>query len=145
FHLTSSERRTLMVAGAAAGMSATFATPVAAALLSVELLLFEWKPRSLIPVAMASAAAAAARRYVLGLGPLFPVLPHSLLVGPKGLLGCVVIGVLAGALSVLLTLGVYGSDDSFQQFAIHWSWWAAIGAIVVGVGGFILRAAPVIG
>jgi len=145
FHLTSSERRTLMVAGAAAGMSATFATPVAAALLSVELLLFEWKPRSLIPVAMASAAAAAARRYVLGLGPLFPVLPHSLLVGPKGLLGCVVIGVLAGALSALLTLGVYRSEDAFQKLPIHWMWWPAIGAIVVGVGGFIFPPALGVG
>ena len=73
FHLTSAERKTLLVAGAAAGMSATFAAPVAAVLLAVELLLFEWKPRSLIPVALASATAAAARRYLLGLGPLFPV------------------------------------------------------------------------
>lgn len=73
FHLTSAERKTLLVAGAAAGMSATFATPVAAVLLAVELLLFEWKPRSLIPVAIASATAAVIRRYIIGLGPLFPV------------------------------------------------------------------------
>ena len=73
FHLTSAERKTLLVAGAAAGMSATFASPVAAVLLAVELLLFEWKPRSFIPVALASATAAAARRSLLGLGPLFPV------------------------------------------------------------------------
>lgn len=145
FHLTSSERRTLMVAGAAAGMSATFATPVAAALLSVELLLFEWKPRSLIPVAMASAAAAAARRYVLGLGPLFPVPSHSLFVGPKGLLGCVVIGLLAGALSALLTLGVYRSEDAFQKLPIHWMWWPPIGAVVVGLGGFIFSPALGVG
>ena len=76
FHLTSAERKTLLVAGAAAGMSATFAAPVAAVLLAVELLLFEWKPRSLIPVALASATAAAMRRYIIGLGPLFPVPPH---------------------------------------------------------------------
>jgi len=69
FHLTAAERKTLLIAGAAAGMSATFATPVAAVLLAVELLLFEWKPRSAIPVALASAAAGAARRYILGLGP----------------------------------------------------------------------------
>src|SRR5262245_36194614 len=74
-HLTSAERNTLLVAGAAGGMSATFASPVAAALLAVELLLFEWKPRSLIPVALASASAAAMRRYIIGLGPLFPVPP----------------------------------------------------------------------
>ena len=72
FHLTSAERKTLLVAGAAAGMSATFAAPLAAVLLAVELLLFEWKPRSLIPVALASATAAAMRRYIIGRGPLFP-------------------------------------------------------------------------
>ena len=72
FHLTSAERKTLLVAGAAAGMSATFAAPLAAVLLAVELLLFEWKPRSLIPVALASATAAAVRRYILGLGPALP-------------------------------------------------------------------------
>ena len=97
FHLTAAERKTLLVAGAAAGMSATFATPVAAVLLAVELLLFEWKPRSAIPVALASATAGAARRYILGLGPLFPVPPHPHFIGPQGLLGCVVAGLLAGA------------------------------------------------
>ena len=71
FHLTAIERRTLLVAGAAAGMSATFAAPVSAVLLAVELLLFEWKPRSVIPVALASAAAAATRWSVLGHGPLW--------------------------------------------------------------------------
>jgi len=145
FHLTSSERRTLMVAGAAAGMSATFATPVAAALLAVELLLFEWKPRSVIPVAMASAAAAAARRYVLGVGPLFPVPQHALLLGPQGLLGCLAVGLLAGALSALLTLGVYRSEDAFQKLPIHWMWWPPIGAIVVGLGGFIFPSALGVG
>src|SRR5208282_3903919 len=87
FKLSSVERKTLLVAGAAGGMSATFAAPIAAALLAVELLLFEWKPRSLIPVALASAAAAATRRYIIGLGPLFPVPPHEVFIGPRGLLG----------------------------------------------------------
>src|SRR2546421_8691402 len=87
FHLTSAERKTLLVAGAAAGMSATFAAPVAAVLLAVELLLFEWKPRSLVPVALASATAAAARRYIMGMGPLFPVAPHPAFIGPAGLIG----------------------------------------------------------
>src|SRR5579872_1100503 len=104
FHLTAAERKTLLVAGAAAGMSATFATPIAATLLAVELLLFEWRPRSFIPVALASATAGAARRYILGLGPLFPVPAHPVFIGPQGLMGCVVAGVLAGVLSVLLTL-----------------------------------------
>src|ERR1022692_4458641 len=85
FHLTSAERKTLLVAGAAAGMSATFAAPLAAVLLAVELLLFEWKPRSLIPVALASTTAMALRRYIMGPGPLFPVPPHPAFIGPQGL------------------------------------------------------------
>src|SRR5262245_14088025 len=89
FHLTSAERKTLLVAGAAGGMSATFASPVAAAVLAVELLLFEWKPRSVIPVMLASASAAAMRRYIIGMGPLFVVPPHPLFIGPQGLIGCV--------------------------------------------------------
>src|SRR5205085_5364314 len=88
FHLTSAERKTLLVAGAAGVMSATFASPVAAVLLAVELLLFEWKPRSLVPVALASAVAAVVRRYLLGFGPLFPVPEHPLHVSPVSLLGC---------------------------------------------------------
>src|SRR5207245_1652919 len=80
----------LLVAGAAAGMSATFAAPVASVLLAVELLLFEWKPRSAIPVALASVAAAAVRGHVLGMGPLFPVPAHSAFIGATGLAGCIV-------------------------------------------------------
>jgi H+/Cl- antiporter ClcA len=144
-HLTSAERKTLLVAGAAAGMSATFASPVAAVLLAVELLLFEWKPRSLIPVALASAAAAAARRYILGMGPLFPVPPHAAFIGPGGLLGCVIVGVLAGALSALLTLAVYASEDAFQRLPIHWMWWPAIGGLVIGIGGLIFPQALGVG
>ena len=136
-HLTSTERKTLLVAGAAGGMSATFASPVAAVLLAVELLLFEWKPRSLIPVALASAAAAAARRYILGMGPLFPVLLHPVFIGPKGLLGCVLVGLLAGALSALLTVSVYAAEDSFGKLPIHWMWWPALGGLVIGIGGWI--------
>src|SRR3954469_9369675 len=97
FHLTSAERKTLLVAGAAAGMSATFAAPLASVLLAVELLLYEWKPRRVIPVALASATAAAMRRYIIGLGPLFAVPPHPAFIGPQGLLGCVLAGLLAGA------------------------------------------------
>src|SRR5213076_513737 len=82
FRLSAAERKTLLVAGAAGGMAATFGTPVAAVLLAVELLLFEWKPRSLIPVALACASAAVVRRYILGFGPLFPVPVHPLFIGP---------------------------------------------------------------
>ena len=145
FHLTSLERRTLLVAGAAAGMSATFASPLAAVLLAVELLLFEWKPRSLIPVAMASAAAAATRRYIIGMGPLFPTPPHAAFLGPEGLMGCILVGILAGALSALVTLAVYASEDVFHKLPIHWMWWPIIGGFVVGVGGLIFPQALGVG
>ena len=145
FHLTAAERKTLLVAGAAAGMSATFATPVAAVLLAVELLLFEWKPRSAIPVALASATAGAARRYILGLGPLFPVPQHAIFIGPQGLAGCVIAGLLAGGLSALLTLGVYAAEDSFLKLPFHWKWWPAIGGLAVGLGGLIFPQALGVG
>ena len=145
FHLTSAERKTLLVVGAAAGMSATFAAPVAAVLLSVELLLFEWKPRSMIPVALGSAAAAATRRYILGLGPLFPVPAHPIFIGPEGLAACVVAGLLAGALSAVLTLAVYAAEDGFQKLPIHWMWWPAIGGLVIGLGGLVFPQALGVG
>ena len=145
FSLTASERKTLLVAGAAAGMSATFAAPVAAVLLAVELLLFEWKPRSLVPVAVASTAAAIARRDLLGIGPLFPVPPHPVFVGLTTMLACVVAGLLAGALSGLLTLAVYTAEDAFHRLPIHWMWWPAIGGIAVGIGGFIYPPALGVG
>ena len=145
FHLTASERKTLLVSGAAAGMSATFAAPVASVLLAVELLLFEWKPRSMIPVALAAATAAAARRYIMGMGPLFPVTPHTAFIGPAGLAGCVAAGILAGALSGLLTLAVYAAEDSFAKLPIHWMWWPAIGGLVIGIGGLICPQALGVG
>ena len=145
FHLTSTERKTLLVAGAAGGMSATFASPVAAVLLAVELLLFEWKPRSLIPVALASAVAAVVRRYILGFGPLFPVPEHPLHIGPQGLLGCALVGLLAGMLSALLTMSVYAAEDAFQKLKIHWMWWPAIGGLAIGLGGLIFPQALGVG
>ena len=144
-HLTSAERKTLLVAGAAGGMSATFGTPVAAVLLAVELLLFEWKPRSLIPVALASAAAAAIRGPLMGPGPLFPVPFRAGTPGPSVLLACVLAGVLAGALSAVLTLLVYASEDAFQKLPIHWMWWPAIGGLVIGLGGLVFPQALGVG
>jgi H+/Cl- antiporter ClcA/CBS domain-containing protein len=143
--LTSAERKTLLVAGAAAGMSATFASPLAAVLLAVELLLFEWKPRSMIPVALASATAAAARRYLIGLGPLFPVPPHPIFIGPAGLAGCAAAGLLAGGLSALLTVAVYAAEDAFKRLPIHWMWWPALGGIVIGLGGLVFPEALGVG
>jgi chloride channel protein, CIC family len=145
FHLTSVERRTLLVAGASAGMSATFAAPLSSVLIGVELLLFEWKPRSAIPVALASATACAARRYVIGEGPLFPVPTHAAFVGFGGLGGCIIAGVAAGMLSALLTLGVYAAEDLFRKLPIHWMWWPAIGGVFVGVGGLIFPQALGVG
>jgi H+/Cl- antiporter ClcA/predicted transcriptional regulator len=145
FNLTNTERKTLLVAGAAAGMSATFAAPVAAVLLAVELLLFEWKPRSLIPVALASAAAAVARRFILDPGPLFPVPEHPAFVGLDGILGCVIAGILAGVLSMLLTKGVYAAEDAFAKLPIHWMWWPAIGGLAIGIGGLIFPQALGVG
>ena len=145
FHLTSTERKTLLVAGAAAGMSATFGTPVAAVLLAVELLLFEWKPRSFLPVALASASAAAARPALLGAAPLFPVVAHSAFAGPIVLAGCLLAGLLAGALSALLTGAVYAAEDAFGRLPIHWMWWPAIGGLVIGIGGLFFPEALGVG
>jgi chloride channel protein, CIC family len=145
FHLTSAERKTLLVAGAAGGMSATFASPVAAVLLAVELLLFEWKPRSLVPVALASAVAAVVRRYLLGFGPLFPVPEHPLHIGPVSLLGCALVGLLAGILSALLTVSVYAAEDSFMKLPIHWMWWPMFGGLAIGLGGMIFPQALGVG
>jgi H+/Cl- antiporter ClcA len=145
FHLTSAERKTLLVAGAAGGMAATFASPVAASMLAAELLLFEWKPRSLIPVALASTTAAVIRRYLLGFGPLFPVPQHPVTISPQGLMFCAIAGVLAGLLSALLTNFVYWSEDTFFKLPIHWMWWPAIGGLLIGLGGFLFPEALGVG
>ena len=135
FHLSAAERKTLLVAGAAAGMSATFASPIAAVLLAVELLLFEWKPRSLIPVALASAVAAAVRPHLLGAGPLFPIPAHGS-VGWPGLLGAAAVGLAAGAFSWGLSSALYALEDVFGQAPFHWMWLPALGGLIVGIGGF---------
>ena len=135
-HLSAAERKTLLVAGAAGGMSAVFATPIAAVLLAVELLLFEWKPRSFIPVAVASMVAALLRIPLLGPGPIFPVPPHAAL-GASELTVALLTGVAAGLASGLLTVLVYACEDLFQRLPIHWMWWPALGALVVGIGGVI--------
>lgn len=136
FHLSAAERKTLLVAGAAAGMAGVFATPIAAVLLAVELLLFEWKPRSFIPVAVASVIASILRVPLLGGGPMFPVIPHAM-VTPGELGAALLIGLAAGAGSWLLTWLVYTFEDLFQKLPIHWMWWPALGALVVGIGGVI--------
>ena len=144
FHLSAAERKTLLVAGAAGGMSAVFATPLAAVLLAVELLLFEWKPRSFIPVACAAAVAAALRVPLLGPGPIFPVMPHPAL--PLPVLGiALAIGLVAGIGSGLLTWLVYACEDLFRTLPMHWMWWPALGGVVVGVGGILYPRALGVG
>ncbi len=126
-------------------MSATFASPVAAVLLAVELLLFEWKPRSLIPVALSSAMAAFIRRYILGAGPVFPVPPHATSFGPVAMGGAVIAGLFAAVLGVALTLGIYAAEDTYKKLPVHWMWWPAIGGIFVGIGGLIFPRALGVG
>ncbi|KMZ13945.1 Chloride channel protein [Candidatus Burkholderia humilis] len=126
--VTAAERKTLLVAGSAAGMTAVFGTPVAAVLLAVELLLFEWRPRSFLPVALARAAA-------FGTDALFPLqteAPHMI-----SLLSCLVAGLLSGALASGLSAALYKLEDLFGKLSIHWMWWPAIGAVFVGIGGYI--------
>jgi H+/Cl- antiporter ClcA len=136
FHLSAAERKTLLVAGAAGGMSAIFNAPVAAVLLAVELLLFEWRPRSFIPVAIASAMAAVVRVPLLGSGAIFPVTLHAPL-GAEGLLIAFIAGIVAGLASGALTALVYFCEDVFGKLPIHWMWWPAIGGLFVGVGGWL--------
>ncbi|CUJ17926.1 chloride channel protein [Achromobacter aegrifaciens] len=143
-HLDDGERKTLLVAGAAAGMTAIFATPLAAVLLAVELLLFEWKPRSFLPVAMAALVAAATRAFVLDGGPIFAY-SGSLAFTPAHLLACAAVGVLAGLGSGVLTSMVYASEDLFEKLPLHWMWWPAFGGLVIGLGGLIEPAALGVG
>ncbi len=137
FNLTSAERKTLLVAGAAGGMAATFGTPLAATLLAVELLLFEWKPRSFVPVALAAAAAMTTHNYVFAPGPLFSVPPHPSVFGAEMLLSAMVCGLGAGLLSAAMTASVYWFEDRFKRLTFHWMWWPAIGGLVIGLGGLV--------
>jgi len=136
FHLSAIERRTLLVSGAAAGMTAIFGTPVAAVLLALEVLLFEWRPRSLVPVTVAAATAMAWRPALLETGPLFPFSDNPALPW-WGLPACVLLGLACGLLSGLLTRLLYGLEDAFRRLPVHWMWWPALGAVVVGLGGLI--------
>jgi chloride channel protein, CIC family len=138
--LSDAERTTLLVAGAAAGMSATFATPIAAILLAVELLLFEMRPRSLAPVAVASVVAGALRIWWLGPGPLFPVELSSGIHLQRSLLVAAPLGVVCGLAAAGLSRLMYGLEDAFEHWGhklrVHWMWWPAIGGIGVGIGGY---------
>jgi H+/Cl- antiporter ClcA len=133
--VTADERKTLLAAGAAAGMAATFGTPVAAVLLAIELLLFEYRPRSLIPVAMAAVTATGMRIAAVGSDPVFPM---PALLQPTGgaLSAYVVLGGVIGIVSVFVIRAVYAVEDAFEHLPIHWMWWPALGGVAVGVVGY---------
>ncbi len=133
--LTDAERTTLLVAGAAAGMSATFATPVAAILLAVELLLFEWRPRSLVPVAIASATAGILRVYLLGAGPLFQMPFIGGVHRVSFAVGSLLLGAFVGLIAAGMSRMMYAFEDLFEHLPVHWMWWPALGGLGVGVGG----------
>lgn len=134
-HTTADERKVLLASGAAAGMAAIFGSPVSAVLLSVELLLFEYRARSLIPVALAASVAAGARIVLHGPEPTFPM---PLIGQPTGsaLASYVVIGALIGLAAVIVTRTLYRIEDAFERLPVHWMWWPAIGAVCVGVVGW---------
>jgi H+/Cl- antiporter ClcA len=133
---TSSERKTLLAAGAAAGMTATFGCPVSSVLLAVELLLFEFKPRSLFPVAIATTVAAGTRIALVGSGPVFS-LADVAAAPPAALAAYLVEGAIIGVLSVVMTKAIYWIEDAFEHLPFHWMWWPAVGAVAVGVVGVI--------
>ena len=139
-HVTADERKTLLAAGAAAGMAATFGTPVSAVLLAVELLLFEYRPRSLIPVALASVVATAVHVAFSGGAPVFAI-PEIAAPRDAALVGYVLLGAVIGAVAAGITKLSYAIEDGFDllgsKFKIHWMWWPAIGAIAVGICGIL--------
>jgi len=129
------ERKTLLAAGAAAGMSATFGSPVSAVILAIELLLFEYRPRSIIPVALASATAAATRAAIAGTAPVF-AMPEVHQPSPGAMAVYVLVGAAAGLVATFATRAVYAIEDAFEKLPVHWMWWPAIGAVAVGVTGY---------
>ena len=139
--LSAAERRTLLVAGACGGMAAVFGTPVAAALFGVELLAFEWRPRSAGPIALAVVVASVLRAAMAAHGlvrpaPLFPLGSHGSL-GAVAVAGSGVVGIAGALLAWVLTQAVYGMEDAFARLPFHWAWWPAIGGAVVGLGGLV--------
>ncbi|HSR66204.1 MAG TPA: chloride channel protein, partial [Xanthomonadaceae bacterium] len=134
-HVTGQERKVLLAAGAAGGMTAIFGAPVSAVILAIELLLFELRPRSLIPVAMAAVTAAGMRDVLVGGAPVFPM-PAVATPGLAALLCYVLLGAAMGFVSVGVTRLVYGIEDAFEKLPVHWMWWPAIGGLAVGIVGW---------
>ena len=135
FPTSAIERKTLLAAGAAAGMAATFGSPVSAVLLAIELLLFEYRPRSVIPVALAASVASGVRSVLVGNAPVF-AMPELAQPGMSSLGVYVVIGALTGVASVFVTRAVYAVEEAFERLPLHFMWWPALGGIGVGVVGY---------
>lgn len=133
--LTADERKTLLVAGATAGMAATFNAPLASILLAVELMLFERRSRSLIPVAAAVVVATVVRWPLLGYAPIFATHYDLSHISALVLALCIVAGLAGGIIAWVATTLVYFSEDLFGKLHIHWMWWPAIGGLIIGVGG----------
>jgi H+/Cl- antiporter ClcA/CBS domain-containing protein len=135
-HVTSDERKVLLAAGAAGGMAAIFGSPVSAVILAVELLLFELRPRSLIPVALAVVASTGVRDALVGSAPVF-AMPDVAAPTPWALACYLALGALVGFASVAVTRGVYAIEDAFEKLPLHWMWWPALGGLVVGAVGYV--------
>lgn len=134
-HVTASERKVLLASGAAAGMAAVFGSPLAALILAVELLLFELRASSLIPVALAAFTATAVRYSMVGGEAIFamPTLPDP---GAAALACYVLVGAILGVISIGATHIVYAIEDGFEKLPIHWMWWPALGGLAVGLIGW---------
>lgn len=139
-HTTAAERKTLLAAGAAAGIAAAFGSPIAAVLLAIELLLFEFRPRSIIPVAFAAAVATVIHfRFEGGAKPMFPFSGAPVLPASEGMLAMyALLGCFVGVGAVILTRTVYAIEHFFEHLPIHWMWHPAIGALAVGIIGWRL-------
>ncbi|MFC4764648.1 chloride channel protein [Dyella koreensis] len=135
-HVTADERKTLLAAGAAAGMAAVFSAPVSAILLAIELLLFERRARSLIPVALAAFIGTGVRYVIEGSEPMF-AMPALAAPGLAALVVYALLGLLTGVASVGITRLTYAIEDGFEKLPIHWMWWPALGGLVVGAVGYI--------
>ncbi|MGW0357479.1 chloride channel protein [Nocardia nova] len=133
--LSADERKTLLVAGSAAGMAATFNAPLAAILLAVELLLFEWRPRSFVPVVAAVVTGTICRWAMLGNGPVFAVATDGRTPGALSDGLALIPGITGGLLAIAATAMVYFAEDSFAKLPVHWMWWPAIGGLIIGIGG----------
>lgn len=130
------ERKVLLACGAAGGMTAIFGTPLASVLLAVELLLFEFRAQSFVPVAL-SAVVAAATRLVFWPDKPFFSMPTFEAVMPAQLPFYLGAGLVFGILAILITKSVYFIEDMFEKIPVHWMWWPAIGGLVVGLIGYI--------